>query len=218
MGILNFVYTSHCSEKFTYVPEFNVKEALSKETGRDRIRRMYSTDEFGYSPEMFFVITTAWPTAAFAALYGGIKGMLHEHKDFMRRNVATTYESQHLARRSLTDNMTKAVFRGAAKYGLQYGGFSTLYLLSTFTIANYRNEMSPWEHAASAAAVGGLARINFGFRGVLVAGALGGVLGLIAGSIITATMKLQGISMEDFRCWQQEDHYIRRRKKDKSKT
>lgn len=47
---------------------------------------------------MHYIVRTGWTTCVCAALYGGIKGMVNEHKDFIRRNVASTFESQHLAK------------------------------------------------------------------------------------------------------------------------
>ncbi|GIY42899.1 uncharacterized protein CDAR_198931 [Caerostris darwini] len=170
---------------------------------------MYTIDEFGFSPELQCMITTAKYTIATAAFFGGISSMIKAKDDFFRKNMASAYESKHLARRSLSDAMSLAGIRGALKSAFKYGTFSSFYLLATMTGANYRNKISVWEHVASGAVLGGLARCNYGFKGVLVAGTLGGFLGFIAGGIITLTFKIEGVTMDDLRCWQHEDHYTR---------
>ncbi|GFX65901.1 uncharacterized protein TNCV_13221 [Trichonephila clavipes] len=168
---------------------------------------MFSTNEFGLSPEMAYVVKTGQYTFVFSSILGALGGISKAKEDFFRKNMASTYESKHLARRSLVDTMSLAAIRGGLKMGLQYGSFSTLYLLSTMTVANYRNKISISEHAGSAAILGGLTRISYGFKGMLVAGGLGGVLGLIAGSIITFIMHLGGHTLDDLRCYQHEEYY-----------
>ncbi|XP_055945822.1 complex I assembly factor TIMMDC1, mitochondrial-like [Argiope bruennichi] len=200
------------SEDYPVITEKVIKDELSKETGWDRIKRMYSTDEFGISPEMNYIVTTGKYMFVITAFFGGFGNMIRAKEDFLRKNMATTWESQHLARRSLTDTMTLALFKGGAKSALKYGSFSSLYLLTTMTAANYRDKISIWDHAASGAALGALARLNYGLKGFAVAGALGGCLGLVAGSLITMTLGINGMTMDEFRCFLHEEQYLRIKK------
>ncbi|GFQ82549.1 uncharacterized protein TNCT_360311 [Trichonephila clavata] len=203
----SLIHSAKCSEKFPYITERGIKDSLGKETGRDRIIRMYSTNEFGLSPEMAHVVKTGQYTFVFAGVLGGLKGISKAKDDFFRKNMATTYESKHLARRSLVDSMSMAGIRSGLKMGFQYASFSTIYLLSTMTVANYRNKITCWEHAGTGAILGGLTRINYGLKGVAVAGGLGGVLGLIAGCIISLVMHMGGHTLDDLRCYQHEEYY-----------
>ncbi|CAL1287891.1 unnamed protein product [Larinioides sclopetarius] len=140
----------HCSSKDLPISmEEYVKNQLSEETGWDRVKRMYSTDDFGISPEMNYVLTTGKYILVTSAFFGGFGNMLRAKNEFFRKNVATTWESQHLARRNLADTMSLALFKGGAKSALKYGSFSTVYLLATMTAANYRDKISVWDHAAS---------------------------------------------------------------------
>lgn len=47
---------------------------------------------------MAYILKTGSSALAVAGLFGGVKEMLNERKEFLRKNVATTYESQHLAK------------------------------------------------------------------------------------------------------------------------
>ncbi|GFT84021.1 uncharacterized protein NPIL_297011 [Nephila pilipes] len=205
------IHSAKCSsENFPYITDRGIKDSLAKQTGRERVIAMYSTGEFGFSPEISYVIKTGQYTFIFAGFFGALASAVKANNDFFRRNVATTYESKHLARRSLADTMSLAAIRGGLKTGLQYSAFSTLYLLSVMTIANYRNKLTVWEHVGSAAILGGFSRLNYGFRGMLVAGGLGGVLGLIAGGVITLALQTSGVTLEDLRCFQHEEYYTKR--------
>ncbi|GBN90478.1 hypothetical protein AVEN_238465-1 [Araneus ventricosus] len=204
----------HCSsDNFPIITEKGIKDELSKETGWDRVQRMYSTDEFGVSPEMNYVLTTGRFAVVFAAFFGGMGGMIKAKEEFSRRNKAANFESLHVAKRGLTDAMTMGLLKGGTTAAVKYGSFTCLYFLTTMTVANYRNKISVWEHVASAAVLGGFSRINYGLKGVAVAGVLGGVLGLIAGGFITMTMGVDGMTMDEFRCWLQEEHYVRLQQK-----
>ncbi|KAF8770053.1 RPII140-upstream gene protein-like isoform X2 [Argiope bruennichi] len=156
---------------------------------------------------MNYVITTGKYTIIVAAAFGGFASMMKAKEDFFRKNKAKSFESQHLAKRSLTNEMTMALLQGGTKSALKYGSFCSFYLLSTMTAANYRNKISVWEHAVSGAVLGGFSRINYGLKGFAVAGVLGGFLGLIAGGLIT--MGTGGMTMDEFRCWLHEEHYLR---------
>lgn len=59
------------------------------------------------------------------------------------------------------------------------------------------------------AALGALARINYGLKGFAVAGTLGGILGLIAGGLIITTLGVNGITMDEFRLRLHEERYLR---------
>ncbi|CAL1293454.1 unnamed protein product [Larinioides sclopetarius] len=209
----------HCSpENFPIITEKGIKDKLSKETGWDRIKRMYSIDEYGFSPETSYVITTGKYTMVLGAFFGGFGSMIKAKQDYLRRNKATHFESQHLAKKGLTDAMTMGLLKGGVTSAFKYGSFSCLYFLSTMTVANYRNKISVWEHAASAAVLGGFSRINYGLKGFAVAGVLGGILGLIAGGFITMNMGVGGMSMDEFRCWLHEEHYLRLKQKSLTET
>lgn len=213
------MHSAKCSDdKFPYITEKGIKNFLEKETPRDRIIRMYSTNEFGLSPEMAYVIKTGTYTFIFASVFGALQGITKAKEDFFRKNMASTYESKHLARRSLTDSMSLAgIFQGL-RTGVKYGAFSTLYLLSVMTVANYRNKVSVWEHIGSAAVLGGLTKFNYGFKGMVVAGGLGGALGLITGSMITLAMHFGDYTMDDLRCFQHEDYYTQNNRYKKKLT
>ncbi|GFY63787.1 uncharacterized protein TNIN_285481 [Trichonephila inaurata madagascariensis] len=198
------IHSVKCSNKYPYITEKGIKDSLVEETGRDRIIRMFSTNDFGLSPEIAHVIKTGQYTFIFAGILGALGGILKGRDDFFRRNMASSFESKHLARVELIIDKRKAF----EKYQQEPNSIRRdINVLSTMTVANYRNKITCWEHAGCGAILGGLSRINYGFKGVSVAGGLGGILGLIAGSIITLAMHLGGHTLEDLRCYLHEEYY-----------
>ncbi|XP_015918112.1 RPII140-upstream gene protein [Parasteatoda tepidariorum] len=206
MVLIKFV---ECSDgKSTYIEQSGVKYVLSNETGKERVKRMFSKSDIGFlSPELRYVIKSGTFCLALAGIYGGMSSMKQAKEDFMRRNVASTFESQHFARRALVDTMSLAGAKGAYKYAMQYGMFSSVYLLTTMTVENYRNKISIWEHMGTGALLGGISRWKFGAKGMLAATVLGGVLGSVAGGLILLNAWLTGTDYEDFRYWHHEQYY-----------
>jgi len=214
MGVLQFVNIASCSEKYPYINKSGIMDDLSKESGRERVIRMYSKNHMGFiSPELLYVLKSSSAVTILAGCYGALVHMKKTKEDFFRKNTASIYESQHLGRRALVDTMSLSAFKGIYKYGLQYGAFSTVYLLSTMTIENYRDKISIWEHMGTAAFLGAVSRWKYGPKGILVAGSLGAVLGSLAGGAIMLNMWLMGTDFQDFRYWHHEYYHTKILKK-----
>lgn len=184
-----------------------------QESGFERVKRMYQKTDFGsVSPEMFYLAKSATTATAVSAFFGAVAEMLKAKDDYFRRNVATQFESEFLAKRRLTDTMTLGAIKGGLRAAVKYGSFSSLYLCLTMTAANYNNKITIWEHIGAGAFLGGIFRLNYGLKGMAAAGTVGGVLGTLTGGILVFALWLSNITLDDMRNYQRENFYDLRRK------
>lgn len=200
----------------------NIRRMLDSESGRDRIKRMYSLNDYGLpSPELFYILKGGYFSAAFGGLLGAYRAIVNTRENFLRSNEATPFDSQHLARRRLTDTMTLSGMRAMLTHGFRVGAFTTSYLLLTLTAASYNNKLTIWEHIASGAFIGSVFRIKYGPRGMLAAGCLGGTLGLFAGGTLQISMWLTGTSYQELLYLQHENYaedFMMRRQQNKKRA
>ncbi|XP_054719119.1 RPII140-upstream gene protein-like [Uloborus diversus] len=172
----NILCVARCSNELEEFRQNQIKKLLSSETGWDRVKRMYIS-MVSISPELSQIVWNCTTVSLVVGFYGALSHMQQAKTDHLRKNVASVFESQHLARRKLQDTMTLSGIKGGFMYALRYGSFSSLYLLLTMTAANYNNKITVWEHIASGTLLGSIFRINYGLKGMTAAGVTGGFLG-----------------------------------------
>ncbi|CAO1421891.1 unnamed protein product [Diamesa hyperborea] len=173
------------------------------ETGKDRMYRMFTMDEFGRMSSELNAIYQAGFLGMFAgAVYGGFLGSRSAYFDFMDRNQATAFKSHLDAKKKLQDNVTTNFAKGAFKFGWRLGLFSISYVGITTMVSVYRGESSIWEYLAAGMLTGSMYKFNMGLRGIAAGGLVGGFLGTIAGGVSLLVLKTTGMSMEEVRYWQ----------------
>lgn len=173
------------------------------ENGWDRLRTMFSTDEFGnISPEIFSVLQTAFLGSFFGGCYGGFLFSRKAYMEFIERNQATAFTSHLEAKRQLQTHVTVNFAKGGLKWAWRVGFFSSSYVLLSTMFQTYRGESHVVDFVAAGGITGALYRSHLGIRGTMVGGLLGCVLGLMAGGSTMLLMKAAGTSMEEVRFWQ----------------
>lgn len=186
------------------------KEEEKEQTGWDRLRLMYTKDEFGnLSPEMSAVLQTSFLSLFVGFVYGGFKASKEAYLDFIERNQATIYENVFDAKRKLQNHVTVNFGRGAFHWGWRLAVFCGSFQLFLTTIATYRGQASVMDYVASGLIAGSLYKFQHGPRGMIVGGTVGSVLGLFAGSLSQFLLSYCDSSFDELIEWQNKLHNLR---------
>lgn len=203
-GLLSFDWLTDNHDKVDHVtsqPFYH--RTVENETGWERLRLMYSMDEFGnISPELNAALQAGFMGMFIGACYGGIVNSKVAYTDFMERNEATVFKSHFDAKKKLQDQVTVGFGKGAFRWGWRLGMFTSTYVLLTTSVSVYRGRSSILEYVAAGGITGALYKCSMGLRGVAVGGGLGSFLGGVAGLISLGILKFSGMTMEEVRYWQ----------------
>ncbi|XP_037784850.1 RPII140-upstream gene protein-like isoform X1 [Penaeus monodon] len=182
-----------------------VKEAKvpTDETGWDRLRLMFTYDEYGeMSPELSMVVQGALMGTFTGTIIGGTIHSRDNYMRFIEKNQATAFQNHFEAKKQLQDKVTLGFARGAWMWGWRLGLFCGSFTLCTTVISVYRGKSSVLEYAAAGGITGALYKFKQGPRATIAGGIIGSALGSIAGCVSVGLMYLTGTSMEDVRYWQ----------------
>ncbi|XP_068152393.1 RPII140-upstream gene protein [Drosophila tropicalis] len=174
-----------------------------EESGRERLRHMFTVDEFGsISSELNSIYQAGFLGFLIGAIYGGVTQSRAGYIDFMENNQATAFKSHFDAKKKMQDQFTVNFAKGGFKWGWRVGLFTTSYFGIITCISVYRGKSSIYEYLAAGSITGSLYKINLGLRGMAAGGIIGGFLGGVAGVTSLLIMKASGTSMEEVRYWQ----------------
>lgn len=175
--------------------------ALANETGMDRLKVMFDISA-GLGPELLIVQTAGIFGGTAGALIGGWNYATAAKANYIRQNQGNAFLSAKQASRELQDAIFLQFVRGAFKVGWRTGTFSAIYMTTVVAGFTYRNKFGIAEHVAGGALAGLCFKMNMGIMGSLVGAGLGGLLGLIGGTIISLSTKAYGLTVPEFRYWQ----------------
>ncbi|KAH8284162.1 hypothetical protein KR054_011629 [Drosophila jambulina] len=174
-----------------------------EETGLERLKHMFSIDEFGsISSELNSIYQAGFLGFLIGAIYGGVTQSRAGYMNFMENNQATAFKSHFDAKKKLQDQFTVNFAKGGFKWGWRVGLFTTSYFGIITCISVYRGKSSIYEYLAAGSLTGSLYKMNLGLRGMAAGGIIGGFLGGVAGATSLLLMKASGTSMEEVRYWQ----------------
>ncbi|XP_017092126.2 RPII140-upstream gene protein [Drosophila bipectinata] len=174
-----------------------------EETGLERLKHMFTIDEFGsISSELNSIYQAGFLGFLIGAIYGGVTQSRAGYMNFMENNQATAFKSHFDAKKKLQDQFTVNFAKGGFKWGWRVGLFTTSYFGIITCISVYRGKSSIYEYLAAGSLTGSLYKVNLGLRGMAAGGIIGGFLGGVAGAASLLLMKASGTSMEEVRYWQ----------------
>ncbi|XP_052850493.1 RPII140-upstream gene protein [Drosophila gunungcola] len=174
-----------------------------EETGLERLKQMFSIDEFGsISSELNSIYQAGFLGFLIGAIYGGVTQSRVGYMNFMENNQATAFKSHFDAKKKLQDQFTVNFAKGGFKWGWRVGLFTTSYFGIITCMSVYRGKSSIYEYLAAGSVTGSLYKMNLGLRGMAAGGIIGGFLGGVAGVTSLLLMKASGTSMEEVRYWQ----------------
>ncbi|XP_046743252.1 RPII140-upstream gene protein [Diprion similis] len=203
MGINLAFWQYDIPDKATNTAKSFQTEANENETGWDRLRNMYSLDEYGNrSPELNFAATATYFGTFVGLVYGGSLNARMAYINFIERNQATAFTNMFEAKRKLQDAVTIGFGKGAYHWAWRIALVTGSFVLLTTSVAVYRGKSSLLEYVTAGTITGGMYKTMLGPRAMLVGGAVGGVFGGVTGALTLALLKLSGTTMEEMRYWQ----------------
>nr|SVE90836.1 EOG090X0FS6 [Daphnia sinensis] len=175
---------------------------IQNETGWDRLKAIFETDEFNsISPELDNVLS-AGAAGLFAGMFiGGIPASKIEYDDFISRNKAATFENHFEAKKKLQYSVTKAMAQGGWRVGWRLALFTGAFTFFTTAVSTYRNKSSVFEYSAGGLLAGSMYKLPMGPKAMISGGLAGAALGTVAGVLTVGAMKLSGTTAEDLRYW-----------------
>ncbi|VEN48695.1 unnamed protein product [Callosobruchus maculatus] len=181
------------------------KTVVQPETGWDRVKQMFQTDEFGnVSPEANTILQVAAMSIFVGSIYGGVVNSRGAYIEFMKNNQATSFINHFEAKRQLQDAVTKSFAKGAFRWGWRVTLFTSTFVGISTIIQVYRGKYGISEYAVAGGTAGAMYKFNMGPKGWIVGAGLGSVLGLACGCATMGLLKLAGMSIEDARYWQSQ--------------
>ncbi|XP_014665551.1 PREDICTED: RPII140-upstream gene protein-like isoform X2 [Priapulus caudatus] len=190
-------------EKFELASASNLYAAPDEETGLDRVKKIFSKDEFEeYSIELEWVKDVVTGTLIFGMVMGASIEFRNAKERFIQRHAVTVFESQFDAKKRLQDYISTNMLRRGWKLAWRMALFTGSFFLVTNTVSAYRNKSGVLDFVAGGVAAGSLYKVNMGIKGMFAGGVLGGFFGLVGGSVAWLTMYAAGTRMEEVKYWQ----------------
>ncbi|KAG6460966.1 RPII140-upstream gene protein [Manduca sexta] len=170
------------------------------ETGWDRVRAMYSKNEYEeVSVEVHSVLQSTLCGAFFGACFGGFLKSRDAYIYFIENNQATIFQSTMQAKKKLQDYVTIAFAKGAYQWGWKLGIFTGMFSLIATTVSVYRGDTSLVEYITAGTITGALYKANLGLAATFVGATVGATLSTTVGLVILGLLKVTGFSMDDIR-------------------
>ncbi|CAH2107532.1 unnamed protein product [Euphydryas editha] len=171
-----------------------------EKSGWDRVRAMYSKNEFDeVSVELHNVAQATMCGLFVGACLGGFAKSRDAYLHFIENNQATIFQSTFQAKKKLQDYVTVAFAKGAYHWGWRLGIFTGIFSLISTTVSVYRDQNSLGEYVAAGTITGAMYKANLGPAAMVVGAGLGGVLSMFGGILILSILKLSGVSMDQIR-------------------
>ncbi|XP_069059084.1 complex I assembly factor TIMMDC1, mitochondrial [Pleurodeles waltl] len=201
--------TPHMDKELLVLPEcMRSPPPLPPESGWDRIQELFKHDKLrGYSEEVNTLLKGALTGVIVGFVYGGVPAARHARSRFIEQSQAEVFRHRVEAVRAAHN----AALRGFIRYGWRWGwrvaAFVTLFNSASLGLSVYRDKNSLVHYAAAGAVTGGLFRLSLGLRGVVGGTALGVILGVPVGAMMTAVQAASGETLRERRRREQRELY-----------
>ncbi|XP_067685050.1 RPII140-upstream gene protein-like [Haliotis asinina] len=185
-----------------FVSEMEIQEYMMKETGKDRLMKMFSKDHIGgWSPEVQFIKQVTTQTALITFLITSFIGGRHAREEFVRKHQATVFSTRFRAFRALQDSVFLRSLLDGGKWTAKVSLFTVSLLGISQSIAVYRNKSSPLEYSVGLGITAALLKCNLGLKGMFAGGVFGAVMGLVGGTAIWGAMYALNETQEQRNYW-----------------
>lgn len=180
------------------LPPSYVPEPQRLESGWDRLRQLFATDERQRrSKELEDIYKAAVTGYIIGWAYGGIPAFIHAKQRYIEQSHAEVYYNRFDA----VQSAHRAATRGFIRYGWRWGWRTAVFVTIFNTVhtgLNVYRDKNTLSHFIIAGAVSGsLFRINLGLTGFIAGGIIGALLGTPIGGLLMALQKYSGETIQE---------------------
>ncbi|ELU12337.1 hypothetical protein CAPTEDRAFT_220198 [Capitella teleta] len=196
------------------ISDEEIRAYIAKETPEERVKALFSRMDDG---SLHPVIDDALMKAQGASFIGFVAGCVstaqHSKQRFEERNRHTKFETRFIASRAYHDSLFVECARLGVNWALRTVLFVSIFLLSSHTVAAYKNKTSWYDYAVGGAVTGSLLKVNFGLKGMFAAGLVGSMMGGVSGFLFYGAKMAAGDLQE-----QMHDRFIMKKLLDKKEV
>ncbi|XP_018049206.1 PREDICTED: RPII140-upstream gene protein, partial [Atta colombica] len=178
-------------------PANTIIKPLDDELGWDRVKKIFSLEENGYSKELQSIINITISGFTVGLVMGGMSSAKTTINNFIMNNEATRFISHFDAKQSLQRLVVTNFLKKGGLYGTKLGTFCFIFSSITTCTSSYRGKIALENYMLGGSIAGLLFKMNLGLRGALVGTGLGGILGGMCGSVSLIILKLSGITINE---------------------
>ncbi|KAG5325509.1 140U protein, partial [Pseudoatta argentina] len=178
-------------------PANTIIKPLDDELGWDRVKKIFSLEETGYSKELQSIINITVSGFAVGLVMAGTSSAKTTINNFIMNNEATRFLSHFDAKQSLQRLVVINFLKKGGRYGIKLGTFCFIFSSITTCTSSYRGKIALENYILGGSIAGLLFKMNLGFRGALVGTGLGSILGGVCGGVSLLILKLSGITIDE---------------------
>ncbi|XP_018355691.1 PREDICTED: RPII140-upstream gene protein, partial [Trachymyrmex septentrionalis] len=178
-------------------PVNTIIKPLNDELGWDRVKKIFSAEENGFSKELQSIINITVSGFAVGLVMGGMSSSKTTINNFIMNNEATRFTSHFDAKESLQRLVVTNFLKKGGRYGTRIGTFCFIFSFITTCTSSYRGKVALENYMLGGSITGLLFKMNLGLRGALVGTGLGSILGGICGGVSLLILKLSGTTIDE---------------------
>ncbi|KYQ46556.1 hypothetical protein ALC60_14487 [Trachymyrmex zeteki] len=178
-------------------PVNTIIKPLDDELAWDRVKKMFTLDENGFTKEIQSIINITLSGFAIGLVMAGTSSTKATVNNFIMQNEASRFTSHFDAKRNLQQLVVVNFLKKGGRYGMKLGTFCFLFSSITTCTSAYRGKIALENYMLGGSVTGLLFKMNLGLRGALVGTGLGSILGGICGGISLLILKVSGITIDE---------------------
>ncbi|KYN10586.1 hypothetical protein ALC57_17191 [Trachymyrmex cornetzi] len=178
-------------------PVNTIIKPLDDELGWDRIKKIFTLGENGYSKELQSIINITVSGFGIGLAIAGTSSTKTTIDNFIMNNEATRFISHSDAKYSLQQSVVTNFLKKGGRYGIKLGTFCFIFSSITTCTSSYRGKIALENYMLGGSIAGLLFKMNMGLRGALVGTGLGGILGGACGGVSLLILKLSGRTIDE---------------------
>lgn len=179
------------------VTDEEVNDYISKETGMDRLKEMFTKENRKKRYEVRLIKYGSVNAASLVAFYTLYCGYRQAKLDFVKQNKANVFKDHAAAARQMYYTTTFNALTVCKRWFIRTFLFTGMTLFVSQTLPVYRNKSSPFDVGIGAGLAASIWRFKGGPKASFAAGVLIGAVGTVFGTIFYGLLRLEGKTAEE---------------------